>query len=134
MAELWRGRVSVKGILLSQDRVLLIKTKRGTWDLPGGKLEFAETATECLQRECREELGILVEPAELVTCCVHPHFDDIFLVVFGCEYAAQPLVLSDEHTHLTLQYVAELKELGKDLPSVYAEAIVSYANRRFRLT
>jgi 8-oxo-dGTP diphosphatase len=46
-------------LYLQEGRILLCRKKRSTslLILPGGKLENGETAQECLQRECREELG-----------------------------------------------------------------------------
>ena len=46
-------------LYLKNGRILLCRKKRSTslLILPGGKLEAGETAEECLQRECREELG-----------------------------------------------------------------------------
>lgn len=43
-------------------RVLLCRKKRDTslLILPGGKFEPGETAEQCLERECREELGDVV--------------------------------------------------------------------------
>ena len=38
----------------------------GFWDLPGGGREGAETPVECVQRECREELGLALPQAAIL--------------------------------------------------------------------
>jgi 8-oxo-dGTP pyrophosphatase MutT (NUDIX family) len=129
MDNLWRGAISIKGVLLQQDRVLLIKTRRGTWDLPGGKLEIGETPVQCLERECREELGITIEPCDPISYCMHPHFADVFVVIVGCRYSNQRLTLSPEHIEAKMQPVAELDGLGRELPGVYADAILKWTKQ-----
>lgn len=43
------------------------------WEFPGGKIEPGETREQCAVRECEEELGITVEPLELVTEVLHAY-------------------------------------------------------------
>jgi mutator protein MutT len=47
----------------------------GWWEFPGGKVRPGETPAECVARECREEIGLQVEPLELLRTAVHdyPH-------------------------------------------------------------
>ena len=46
----------------------------GLWDFPGGQREINEGWTECLERECREELGVQIEVDELYDefCYAYP--------------------------------------------------------------
>lgn len=61
-------RVSVKGLLVREGKLLLVqdftgKQKDGgspVWELPGGGLEFGESPQETLRREVKEEMGITV--------------------------------------------------------------------------
>lgn len=43
----------------------------GYWEFPGGKREREETIEDCLVREAREELGILIQPERLLCNRVH---------------------------------------------------------------
>lgn len=57
------------GLLISDDKILLIKKHGGPYDgkldLPGGTIEFGETPADTLKRELQEEVGILVKEYEL---------------------------------------------------------------------
>lgn len=52
--------IVAKALIYSNDKhkILLLKSKWGYWDLPGGQIEFKETPEECIEREIKEEIGI----------------------------------------------------------------------------
>ncbi|MDL9937382.1 mannosyltransferase [Gordonia sp. ABSL1-1] len=61
--------VVVAAAIIDGGRLLLAQRSRpaalaGKWELPGGRVEPAETAHDAVRREIREELGVDVEPAE----------------------------------------------------------------------
>jgi hypothetical protein len=49
--------VSVKGVVIRDGRVLLLRNERDEWELPGGKLELGEDPASCVAREITEEAG-----------------------------------------------------------------------------
>ncbi|MEV4839866.1 NUDIX domain-containing protein [Nonomuraea sp. NPDC049486] len=59
-------------VLLVRDGEVLMGRRSGTgyadglWHLPSGHLEAGESATEAAAREAREEVGVRVDPADLV--------------------------------------------------------------------
>lgn len=47
--------VSIKGVVVRDGRVLLLKNERDEWELPGGRIEPGETPEQCVAREITEE-------------------------------------------------------------------------------
>jgi mutator protein MutT len=71
--------VVVAAVVEQADRVLVTERPSGThlggyWEFPGGKTEPGETHEQCLEREMREELGVVVEVGDelLSTRFVYP--------------------------------------------------------------
>lgn len=73
--------VGVGGVILNEKNEVLLqlrgpkaKNEVGFWKLPGGQIEWGETAAEALGREIREELGVEVEIGKQIYC-----LDDILI-------------------------------------------------------
>jgi len=67
-------RISIKALVLNEtkDKFLICEEADGTWELPGGGLDWGATPQEDLPREIAEEMGITVtkvadNPAYFIT-------------------------------------------------------------------
>lgn len=70
-------RVGV-GVLVQRDGRVLLGQRlgahgAGTWALPGGHLEYAESVAECARREVLEETGLILEQV-----APGPYSSDVF--------------------------------------------------------
>jgi mutator protein MutT len=69
---------AVAAVVDDEGRVLL--HRRGDepgemWSFPGGSVNIGESAAEALVREVREEVGLEVEPGEVIGVYTSPEFD-----------------------------------------------------------
>jgi len=123
--------VSVKGVLLHQRGVVLVKNRRNEWELPGGKLEPGETLEACVAREIAEELGLAVRVGPVVDVWIYavsPDLD-VLIVTYGCEAIAWPATLaSPEGAELGVFPVDALD--GLPLPAGYRASIRRWAATR----
>jgi 8-oxo-dGTP diphosphatase len=102
-----RFRLSVHAVITDEDdRVLVMQATYGdrAWGLPGGALDPGETIHEALRRECREELGLDVEPLYLSGVYHHARVQSHAFIFRGRIPPGQAPTLSDEHS--AWKYVA----------------------------
>lgn len=73
-------KVGVAAIVIKDGKVLIGKRReeygRGTWALPGGRLEFGESFEECAGREVKEEAGVTIGNAIFV-CAINDFLSDL---------------------------------------------------------
>lgn len=106
---------TVTAAIIQKDEAVLIAQRPaegllgGLWEFPGGKLRPGEDLAQCLQREIREELGVLVRVGALLGVYQHAytHFR-VTLHAFQCtlQNGGQPQAL--EHSALCWVTPAEL--------------------------
>jgi ADP-ribose pyrophosphatase YjhB (NUDIX family) len=72
-------RIGCGAAVFENGKILLVRRRRppeaGCWGLPGGKVEPFEPVAEATAREIREELGIIIEPVDLL--CVVDQIDRV---------------------------------------------------------
>jgi 8-oxo-dGTP diphosphatase len=93
---------SIKGLITKNNTFLAVynlKEGQKLWDLPGGRMEFGETAEETLKREIMEELNIEINPIKVVDTWNYLHNDkcQITGIIYYSEMITSKINLSDEH-------------------------------------
>lgn len=120
--------ISVKGVVIHQDRVLLLLNERGEWDLPGGRPDAGEDHGAALVREVREEAGLSVA----VEGALDEHLFEVLpgrfvrILPYACRLLGEgEVALSHEHLETRWVPITELGEVidGHPLPAGYLGAI-----------
>jgi 8-oxo-dGTP diphosphatase len=101
-----RPQLAVSASIFRNGKILLARRARqpgkGFYTLPGGRVEFGESLVEALQREVREETGLVIDVAGLAgwrevlpnpAAGIAGHF---VIMSFAARWAAGEPVLNDE--------------------------------------
>jgi 8-oxo-dGTP pyrophosphatase MutT (NUDIX family) len=120
--------ISVKGVVLDRGRALLLRNRRGEWDLPGGRPDPDEDFRRTVERETFEESGAVVEARALIEGWafeVQPQ-RLVWIVAWGCRLRSlASLQLSHEHGEMAWFLPDQLHTIP--LPLGYARAIRRWA-------
>ena len=126
-----RFPVSVKGVVLHEGCVVLVKNSRDEWELPGGKLEIDERPEGCVAREIAEEVGLDVRVGPIVDAWVYriAAGRDVLILTYGCEAKAWPgTIVSPEGVPTGLFPLDRLDALP--LPDGYRASIRRWVQMR----
>ena len=92
-----KKRLIAQGILRTDgDRVLLCElVYKQDWDLPGGIVDPNESPADCVVREVKEELGLVVEARQLLSVNWLPPYrgwDDALLCLFDLGHVPEEII------------------------------------------
>ncbi|MFZ1910598.1 MAG: NUDIX domain-containing protein [Burkholderiales bacterium] len=121
--------VSIKGVLLLDRQVVLVKNSRDEWELPGGRPDAGEEHAQTLAREFTEELSVSIVVDRLIDSYVFEVIPgrNVQIVTYGCKVNGEfDPRLSDEHSEHCLWPVARLSEIN--LPVGYRRSVESWAD------
>ena len=106
--------VSVKAIIIDDNKVLCLKNERNEWDFPGGKINFNEDIENCLRREIKEEINLSVNNLNILKP-LNLKFNAVSVIVLL--YSAKiecdsPTIISYEHSDYNFFSKSEIKNLN----------------------
>jgi 8-oxo-dGTP pyrophosphatase MutT (NUDIX family) len=116
--------LSVKGVLLLDGRAVLLRNRRGEWELPGGRPDPGEDHSQALAREFVEELSLHVTVGARIDSYVFEVIpgQHVLIVTYGCTLIGPfDARASGEHTDYCLWPVERLSEI--ELPEGYRRSV-----------
>lgn len=131
MEEILKPRVRVAGILIENDRILLIEhLKKGKryWLVPGGGVDWGESTAEALVREYKEEtnLDIDVEKFLFLSETIAPdkqkHVINLYFQVRVVKNSIEKMRIGNEKNLMDLRFITkeEIEEI-KLYPNIKAQ-------------
>ena len=106
--------ISIKAIVIDDNKVLCLKNERNEWDFPGGKINFDEDVEEGLIREVKEETNLDIKNLKILKP-FNLKFNDVpvFIVVYSCEISCNSSILTSyEHSEYNFFSKSEVKNLN----------------------
>jgi 8-oxo-dGTP pyrophosphatase MutT (NUDIX family) len=125
--------VSVKGVVVVEGRVLLLRNDRDEWDLPGGRPDAGESHAAAVVREAREEANVEVAAEDQLDDWPYEVLPGRFvrILAYGCRVVdASRMALGAEHRELRLFAPDELD--GLRLHDGYRRVIERWFARAIR--
>ncbi len=95
------------------------------WEFPGGKVKEKETEIDCIVREIKEELGIIIQPIKRLQPVTHKYGHEITLVPFISEYIGGEIVLTE---HKAFRWLAKEELLTLDWAAADINVVHQYLN------
>ena len=106
--------VSIKSIIIDDNKVLCLKNERNEWDFPGGKINFKEDIEDCLKREVKEETNLDIKNLKILKP-FSLKFNDVpvFIVVYSAEISCDSSIfVSYEHYEYNFFSKSEIRDLN----------------------
>ena len=106
--------ISIKVIIVDDNKILCLKNERNEWDLPGGKLNFKENIEECLIREVKEETNLSIKNLKILKP-FNLKFNDVpvFILVYSAEISCDSSIqVSYEHSEYNFFSKTEIMNLN----------------------
>lgn len=124
-----RPTYDVVAALLFDDKGRILACKRptqdawaGWWEFPGGKVDEGESYSQALSREIEEEMGVSIEPGDLVESISFDYEDrTVRLQIWNCGIINPDSITLREHDDsrwLSRQELLDVKWLPADLPII----------------
>ena len=117
--------ISIKAIIIDNNRVLCLKNERNEWDFPGGKINFSEDVEESLRREVKEETNLNIKNLNILKP-LNLNFNDVsvFVLLYKAEISCDfPILISYEHSEYNFFSKSEIENLI--MPIDFKKTIIS---------
>ena len=106
--------VSIKAVIIDDNKVLCLRNERNEWDFPGGKINFNDDIEECLKREVREETNLDIKNLKILKSFnlkfnEVPVFIVLYTAIISCDSS---ISLSYEHNEYRFFSKSEIKDLS----------------------
>jgi 8-oxo-dGTP pyrophosphatase MutT (NUDIX family) len=106
--------VSIKAIIVDDNKILCLKNERNEWDFPGGKINFNEDVEACLKREVKEEVNLDIKNLNILKS-FNLKFNSVpvFIVVYSANISCDSSIfVSFEHSDYNFFSKHEINDLN----------------------